>query len=186
MFEEDEAWEAGFLAGLKFAEETVGPLQAEPYALKEALEANPYKPEEETVKPLEPPPDPLPDVLTPPWRMTSSDGMALPPAVLYRATFDPDWGVYRWKDGEDSQGCGVEQVDWLAYQRPADETWLVNTLLEISTANIWVKPVSDGWHLVEGGEHPTLFVDHRFARKRDTAQLRSILLEHKWPLRENT
>lgn len=187
MFEEDEAWEKGFLAGLKFAEETVGPLNAQPQSLREALEANPYKKAEETEpEPLEPPPDPLPNVLIPPWYIASGDGMAAPPAVRYQAILDPQYGVYRWKDGNDSQGCGIDQVDWLIYQRPDDAAWLVATMHELSTAKVWVKPVSDGWHLVEGGKHPTFFIDYRFARARDKDQLHAILAEHKWPLRQET
>lgn len=184
MFEEDEAWEAGFLAGLKFAEEIVGPLAAEPYAIEEALEANPYKKAvEEAPKALEPPPHPLPNVLRPPWYIAYDDGMAPPPPVQYQATLDPQWGVYRWKDGDDHCGCGIDQVDWLAYQRPDDEEWLAATMHELSTASVWVKPISDGWHLVEGGKHPTLFVDHRFARARKADELKAILIEHQWPIR---
>lgn len=183
MFEEKEAWEAGFRAGLKLAEEAVGPLSIQPQTLVEALESNPYASEpEEEPEPEEPAPNPLPPVLEPTWRMLL--GPEWPAQVVHaKATWDPQWQVYRWIVNGDPQACGSYDVDWLFYHRPHDEAWLTNAVHELSPAEVWVKPVDGGWHLVNGRALPTFFVSYRWGRQRDAASLRGFLEEHGWPLR---
>lgn len=65
------------------------------------------------------PPDPLPMVLKPPWRMVFPDGEADPPPVQYKAFLVQGyhWGsvmkvYYRWEVKGDICVCPPENVDW--------------------------------------------------------------------------
>lgn len=180
MFEEHIAWEAGFRAGLAYAENKIGTEDD----LRQALDANPYRRTDEAApKENVQAPVPLPTELRPPWRTLFSDGMSEDPDPIgYLATLDQRYNIYRWSVGSDARGCSPENVDWLDYARPADEAWLAETLPTLTSVKAWIKPVNDGWRLIEGGRLVTLWVSHEWIHKRNAAELKALLGEKGWPI----
>ncbi len=179
MFEEDEAWEAGVRAGIALTKADV-----DPQALQ-TLAANPYRRKPEPPRrPLTPPPAVLPMELKPPWQIQFGDGgPEESEPIMVPAVLNPEWGAYHWTVDGDPRGCAIENVDWLHYARDADHAWLVGAMKELTTVRAWVKPMEDGWHIIEGGALVTFFLPYDWGHEHNLEELRAILVERKWPLR---